>query len=366
MKLALLEMRRRPGRFAPAVLALMLLAALLVILGGLLDGLYAGFTGAMRAQPGSLLVYSADAKVSLPRSRIDAATTATVAKVPGVEHVGGLGIALFGAEVPGQATQVSVALFGYQRAPRGVPAPPDVTGQVYADMSLKASGVGVGDTLLLGPTRYPVSVVGWVSDTNFMLQGALWSNIATWREALASARPDLVMAPGAYQALTVSTVPGTDPAQVASDIDTATGGTTQTVMRSVAVESLPGVKQQRSTFIAVIYTTLFVAALVVALFFVLLTLERVGMYAVFKAIGASSAQLVVQVVLQAAVIAALSFVLGALLAVGAAAVIPPQVPVQLTVGRAVEVWGGLMVMATLGSALSLRRVIRIDPATAIS
>ena len=153
MKLALLELRRRPWRFAPAVIALVLLTGLLLTLGGLLDGLYSGFTGALRAQPGALLTYAADANLSVVRSRIDAATTAEVERAPGVEQVGGLGTVLLGAEVPGQTTEASVALFGYQRAPRGVPAPPE-TGQVYADTSLKAYGVKEGQSLLLGPKRY--------------------------------------------------------------------------------------------------------------------------------------------------------------------------------------------------------------------
>jgi putative ABC transport system permease protein len=250
-----------------------------------------------------------------------------------------------------------VALFGYQLAPHGVPAPPSQAGKVYADTSLKAHGVKEGQTLLLGPKRYPVSVVGWVSGTNFLLQGGLWGNVDTWREVLASARPDLMLAAGTYQVLTVSTAAGADPARVAAAIDVATGGTTYTVT---------GIKQQRSTFNAIIDMTFVVAALVVALFFVLLILERTGMYAVFKAIGASSGQLVSQVVLQAIVIAALSFVLGAMLALAVGAVIPPEVPLELTVGRAIEVALGLIVMATLGSGLSLRRVVRIDPATAIS
>ena len=366
MKVALQELRRRPWRFAPAVIALALLTALLLTLGGLLDGLYNGFTGALRAQPGALLTYAADAKLSLVRSRIDAATTAQVERVPGVEQVGGLGTVLLGAKVAGRTTEASVALFGYQRAPHGVPAPPEKTGQVYADSSLKAYGVRAGDTLLLGPKRYPVSVVGWVSDTDFLLQGSLWGTIDTWREVLGSARPDQVLAPGTYQVLTVSTAAGADPARVAAAIDAATGGKTQTVTRSFAIDSLPGIKQQRSTFNAIIDATFFVAALVVALFFILLTIERVGMYAVFKALGASSGQLFGQVTLQAVVIAIVSFVLGAMLARAVGSVMPPQVPLQFSAGRAIGVAVGLAIMSTAGSAVSLRRVVRIDPATAIS
>ena len=50
MRLALRELRRRSRRFAPTTAALTLLVVLLLVLGGLLDGLYLGSTGALRAQ----------------------------------------------------------------------------------------------------------------------------------------------------------------------------------------------------------------------------------------------------------------------------------------------------------------------------
>ena len=118
MRVALVELRRRPGRFAPAVIALLLLTVLLLMLGGLLDGLYNGSTGALRAQPGQLLTYSADAKLSVVRSRIDAATTAEVSAVAGVQQVGGLGTALLGAQVPGREHRG-------QRGPVRLPDPAD-------------------------------------------------------------------------------------------------------------------------------------------------------------------------------------------------------------------------------------------------
>ena len=70
MSLEILELRRRPGRFATATAILTLLAALLMLLGGLLDGLIAGSTAAFRAQRADLVVYSSAAEQSLPRSRV--------------------------------------------------------------------------------------------------------------------------------------------------------------------------------------------------------------------------------------------------------------------------------------------------------
>ena len=50
MRLALRELRRRPGRFAAATVVLVLVSVLIVYLGGLIDGTTKGGTGALRAQ----------------------------------------------------------------------------------------------------------------------------------------------------------------------------------------------------------------------------------------------------------------------------------------------------------------------------
>ena len=100
-----------------------------------------------------------------------------------------------------------------------------------------------------------------------------------------------------------------------ASIDTATAGATTTLTLDEAVLALPGVKQQRDTFNQIIYSTLVVVLAVVGLFFSLLTLERLGLYGVLKAIGASTRRLFAGVVLQAVIVAIIAFVVGSLLAV---------------------------------------------------
>ena len=84
-----------------------------------------------------------------------------------------------------------------------------------------------------------------------------------------------------------------------------------------------------------------------------------------KAIGASTGRLFAGVVMQAIIVATISFVIGSLLALAASAALPAGVPLQLTPGRFAFTFAGLLVAAVLGSAISLRRVTRVDPASAI-
>ena len=367
MTLALVELRRKPLRFAIAGSSLVLLSVLLLFLGGLLDGLYIGSTGLLRAQQGELIVFSSDAKDSLIRSRIDPDVRAQVEAVDGVASTGGLGVALVGGEVPGEEDLVNLSVTGFElpvsSMPTGVELGPD---EALADRSLEGFGVHLGDTVLVGSATTPITVTGWVEDTNYLQQGGFFVQPDTWRTVLAASRPDSNLPAATFQVLVVEVADGADVAAVADAIDTATKGDTSTLTRSEAVQALPGIKEQNATFSAIIYVTLFVAGLVVALFFALLTLERIGLYSVLKAVGASTRQIFAGVVLQAVIVALLSFLLGgALMWLAATFLLPAEIPVSLQPARAVQIAAGLVVMSALGAAVSLRRVVRVDPASAI-
>ena len=287
---------------------------------------------------------------------------AQVAAVDGVAATYGLGVALLGAHVPGESEVAAAAVIGYQGNVAGVPDPPP-PGRAYADERLRASGVNVDDVVRLGPDGVPIRVVGFVEDTNFLLQGALWVDPGTWRRTLNASRPGAALRPGDVQTIWVDVERGADPDVVATRIDTATG-TTDTFTDDEAVLALPGIKEQRATFNQILGVTFFVAGLVVALFFALLTLERVPLFGVLKAIGASSTQLIAGLMTR-----------------------PPRSPsrgLDRRHGgaharrshptrratptdriRAVFVAISIIVTALVGSAISLRRIIKVDPAASI-
>lgn len=367
MRLALRELRRRPGRFAVATVILTLIALLLMFLGGLLDGLLAGSTGAFRAQQADVITYSSEARQSLVRSRIPADVRDAVAAVDGVEEVGGLGSVQLGArlEDPASRDLLSTVLFGYEIAPDGLPDTPPETGSVIADSRLRADGVAEGDELLLGPQRTPVTVIGFVTDTAYAGQASLWGSLETWRQVAAENRPDLASGEGVVQALVVAAADGAG-GDLTEAIDAATDGATESLTVADAIEALPGVSQQRTTFNQIIGVTVAVALVVVALFFALITIERTGLYGILKAVGASGATLFAGVVLQAVVVTAIASTIAGGLALTFDAVLPEgSLPFDATPGRLASSVALLLVAAVAGCAFSLRRVLRIDPASAI-
>lgn len=368
MRLALREMHRRPGRFIVATAILALLALLLMVLGGLLDGLTAGSTGALRAQRAALVVYSTDAKESLTRSRITPSMRSKVQAVAGARNVAGLGSVQLGARVPGRGPRdlVPTVLFGYELAPKGLTGAPPPQGSVYADSSLRAEGVREGETILLGPARSPVKIIGFLDGSRFEGQGTLWGSLATWRTVQAVNRPNERAGPGVDQALLVR-VPSTgSTSSTATAIDRATSGETKTLTVAEAIQALPGVSAQQTTFNQIIGITAAVAVVVVALFFALITVERIGLYGVLKALGAGSATLFAGVLAQALAVAVGASTIGAAASIALAAVLPPDsIPFVVSAGRLLSSAAYLVLAALIGCGFSLRRVLRVDPAAAI-
>jgi putative ABC transport system permease protein len=280
-----------------------------------------------------------------------------------VTQVGGIGNVQLGARVPGNGPRdlAGVALFGYEIPPTDVPAPPPA-GQAWADEVLQAEGVEEGMTIELGPARSPIEIVGFVSDTSFNGQGSLWASPETWREVLGANRPDARVGPDVWQGLVVRG----DGDDLPARIDAATDGATETFTVSGAIDAIPGVSEQSATFNQIIGVTVAIALVVIGLFFALLTVERTSLYGVLKALGAKSSTIFSGLVVQAVAVTAIaSFVAGALVVLLDLVIPPGSIPLLVTPTRIIVSTLLLVVAAVLGCAFSLRRVLRIDPASAI-
>ena len=190
----------------------------------------------------------------------------------------------------------------------------------------------------------------------------MWASPATWRAVTAANRPDVAIADDVVQALVRPRARSTP----AAAIDAATSGATHTLTVDGAVDAVPGVAQQRSTFTQIIGVTAVVALVVVALFFVLIVVERTALYGVLKAFGARRGALLGGVVLQAWWSSLVAGAVGTALAVVLDAALPAgSLPFQLSAGRVAAVVALVVAASVLGCLTSLRRVLRIDPASAI-
>jgi putative ABC transport system permease protein len=197
-------------------------------------------------------------------------------------------------------------------------------------------------------------------------QGTLWGSLDTWRSVQNLNRPDAVVPASVVQAFVVVGDGSSTATSLAEAIDTSTGGVTETLTVAGTADAQPGVEEQRSTFNQILGVTVAIAVIVVALFFALLIVERTSLYGVLKAIGARTRTLFGGVVTQAVVVTLIAGAIGAVLAIGLDLLIPAGIiPFTISSSRIVTSVAALLVAAVIGCAFSLRRVLRIDPASAI-
>ncbi len=367
MKTGLRELIRQPSRFAPVGVALTLLVVLLSVLGGFLDGLELSQTGPYRAHEDRVIVFSEDSDNLIQRSQIGSDARAEIEGLADVVEVGGLNLIGSTASRPDGEIQ-DIVFFGYDVATSVIPEP-SFDGAVVDKALADAVDLSVGDTLLIGASAAEVTVSTIIDDLS---QGAatVWVPSAQWRDVVTDGNPGALLPEGVDQALVLApdeslTIP-LDSTHVevlaarVSEIDGLNGLTA-----TEAVEALPVVQQQSSTFQGIIGMTFVVTLLVVALFFALITLERVGLYAVLKALGAGTKDLMAGLTAQAVTVSAIALAAGFVLSVGFVAILPAELPVRLVPARLGQTAVGVIVTALLGSLFSLRRVLRIDPAEAI-
>ncbi len=367
MSIALKELLRQPQKFSAVGVALTLMVVLLTVLGGFLDGLELSQTGAYRAHDGLVLVFDEDAERQLGRSRVPTGAVDELAALASVDAAGRVNATFTVAGPAGTDTAdglEDVALFGYDLATGPLPTPP-AAGEAVVDAQLRrVAGIDVGDTLAVGATAEPLTVTAVVDD---LTNGAptVWVGADDWTRLVASANPTAVLPEDTAQLLVLRPADGADAADVVAAVTTDGPGGLDPVTANQAIEALDVVQQQSSTFTGIIYTTLIITLLVVALFFALITLERVGLYAVLKALGARTSELLLGVSAQAVVISLGALALGIALSFVFVSLLPPELPLRIEPARVAQIAGGVLITAVLGSLFTARRLLRIDPAESI-
>jgi putative ABC transport system permease protein len=364
--LALREMRHAAVRFGLLVLAVGLLVFLILIQQALQDGLITSFVGGIRNQSAPVLVYSVDGQRTLQGSIITPDVEDAIVGAPGVGRTARLGQSTFTVRVGDDGTS-DAAIVGTDDPDLG--RPDDLTDGRRPAASGEAVGsdvdFAVGDEVTVIPAAdaapVTLTVVGLARDVQISVSPTLFTDFATFEDAVRAANPDATdVLPNA---IAVEPADGVTAEQAVEDVNAA-DPEADALTRADAADEAPGVAQVRQSFQVIFLLYGLVVPLVTGLFFLIVTLQKARSLVLLRAVGAQAGVLARALLVQVTTVVVLG------LAVGVALYAPLT---RARIGSlalrfdttAVVVWAVLLLVLGLVSALvSVRRVLRIEPVDA--
>lgn len=358
------EIQRRRFQFGLITLIVALISYLILMINGLGIGLNRLAGSALLGFDADGLAFARTSERSLVRSELSAETVEEIGQLEGVSEWARLGYA--GTKVRDEDGDLtSVAMLGYE--PGSLAEPPVTDGRaltqtdgrgLLADKSfLRAAGLSVGDRVYV-PSRldeFEFTIVGEVDEGAFFFQPVAFVLIDTWREVRYG------VGAGEVPDASIVLVKG-------EEVTGLEGGDFEVISKEAAFANIEGVSGQQSTVTALRVFGYLIGALVIGIFFYVLTLQKVVQIGLLKALGASPVYVFRQLLIQVLVIVVVGLALSVPLAFVTARALqrlPDEMPIAFTGGSILTTCLLLLATGLVGTLFSLRHIVRVDPIIAL-
>ena len=369
MFLAVKELLHSKTKFLLFAVIIVLISWLVFILNGLGNGLATLAAASFQNMKADYVIYERGSRASMSRSLLSEDLVSAAEQLPGVEAAAPMGSSMATAlkgEGASDEDKVDIAVLGIVPGSFLEPAVIEGKGldrnqpyEVIVNDTMKKEGFKIGDTFSLERTNLFLTIVGFVKDQTYNHVPSVFVPIDTWREMTFAA-------PGSDRGIAhpVNAIMlqgrEIDPAQVDAEF-----GNTETVTRSQAIQGIPGYKEESGTIMMMLAFLMVISAMVIGVFFYVLTLQKTYQFGILKAIGARNGFLSRAIVSQVFLLSLVSIAAGVLLTYGTAAILPEGMPFHLE-AQTIAVYAViLLLIAVLSSWISVRRISKIDPLIAL-
>ena len=362
MGLAGTEMKRAKLRFGLLTGAVALLVFLVLLLTTLSNALVSSLVGALEGLRTDGLVYADSARDNIVASRLPAETVAEVATVPGVAEAAGIGTFTSNAQLANELTEVQV--FGYELQGPGAPTGlasgrlPEAPGEAAVD----GGGLAIGDTLTLEPGGTTLTVVGTIRGAQFNALPTAYVQLETYSAAVTAANPGLPFVP--INAVAFDVTEGSDVTTVATAVTESIDGVTGYSLDQ-AVALIPGIASISQSFGILVGLTFVIGIVVIGFFFLILTVQKMKAFTLLRAIGTSTGRLAGSVAIQITAVVLIASAIALVLTWLAVQGLNTGIPVALEPGLVIGTVLAVLVFSLAAGLLSIRRIAKIDPATAV-
>lgn len=369
MFLSLRELKHGKWRFAMIGSILILISWLVFILSGLGNGLSYHSASKFIDMDADYVVFEEGARHSMYRSVFSENLVDELLAQENVLNAAPMGIS--SAVILNEGTdlgdeKIDIAMMGIKpgsfledKVIEGSPLQVGQDNQVLVDAALKADGVKLGDILDMEGITEKLEVIGFVENQSYNHLPGILMSMDQWR-AIHFAAPGSDM--GIEAPINAIMLQGEE--IIAEDIDRSISGI-ETVTKEDAINGIPGNVEKDATIMMMLGFLLAISAIVIAVFFYVLTLQKTNQFGIMKAIGASNGFLAKAIVSQVFILSFISIGIGVLITYGTAAMLPEAMPFKLDMGMVLSYALILLIISVLSSLASVRRITKIDPLLAI-
>lgn len=327
-----------------------LLAFMVFMLLGLTRGLSEDSAAWMLNNPAATFVTTKDAAGNFTRSFIAPDDVTALQKANAGATPFAQSFVSFGVNGV-DSTQLGAVMLGIQPdaflAPKLLEGAGLSAGGAVVDASLKEDGVALGDTVVLKPSGEKLKVVGFTQGARLNHQPIMFVRLSDWHNL--NPRAHGTVSGIALEAQSVQSLP--------ADLMTQT--------RTEALQNLQGYKEEQGSLMMIQVFLVVVSALVMAVFFYVMTLQKTAQFGLLKAIGASMRTLTGSLLAQVIVLTVGAVALAAAAVYGTTQVLPAGLPFALSWSAVAGAGALLLAVSLLGSLFSLRTIAKADPLQAL-
>jgi putative ABC transport system permease protein len=376
MFIALRDLAFAKGRFLLMATVVALVAFLMTLLSGLATGLIRNNISGLMALDVSHIAFEYNKKPNYRNSMIDREMWEGWREHPRVMDTQPLGHTMFMARTEADLPLDDVVLWGIDpgsflepAVSRGEQLGRLENGVIIAS-KLVEKGIDIGDSFILDRVLTELEVVG-VTDEHYIGHVPIvYTKLRKWQEATygppggpppGEKLPSILFDYASVIALQLE--PGTGPGDLQStDIDLGT----ITVDKAAAFEASSGYVEEVQSVQMIQAFLIIISAVVMGAFFSVWTIQRTKEIGLVKALGASNAYLLRDSLGQVLLLMITATSIGTLAAIQLGRTLEASSFPFMLVLETVAASGVMLVVAGLvGSALSLRLILKIDPIIAL-
>lgn len=224
----------------------------------------------------------------------------------------------------------------------------DAENPIILDDDFKSEGIAVGDIVFDSSTDMEFTVIGFVKDRMYGHTSVGYITTDTYNELRTRLNP---LYERSCHAVVIR---GTDIENIQID-------GTEVISKADIIENIPSYTAEHMTITMIIWVLVIVTAVVIGVFYYILTIQKQKQFGVMKAIGTEMKLLAGMVASQVCMIAVFGAVIAAALTYGMAAALPQAMPFYLKNENVCVLLLVFILISIASSLISMLSIAKVDP-----